>query len=96
MFEYKTAQCLRVRGSGEVKISLLPVSQRSFLETVTDLIGWQCLKHFHCLVKIFHDLLLRQVIGVTFRLQRTDTSAVFVPLVHPQIQVIAAEVLPVL
>lgn len=61
----------------------------------TDLIGRQFPENLHCLVKVVYDLLLGIIIGIAFGLQRTDTGAVLIPLMHPQVQVIASKIFPV-
>jgi hypothetical protein len=60
------------------------------------LVRRQTLEQVHCLIKVINHLLLGHVIRITLRLKCTYARAVLVPLVLPQIGVIAAKVFPVL
>ena len=54
------------------------------------------LKDLDCPVKVVYYLLLREVILIAVGLKGTNAGAVLIPLVLPEIRVVAAEVLPVL
>ena len=47
------------------------------------------------LVKVIYDILLRIIVAVAVRFQGTDTGAVLVPFVFPEIWVVAFVVFPV-
>ena len=61
---------------------------------VADLVSRQGSEEIDCPVKVVYDLLLRVVVGIAVSLQGTDTRAVFVPLMFPEIRVVTPKILP--
>lgn len=52
------------------------------------------MEEFYGLIEIIDHLLLRVVVRIAMRLQCADTSAMFVPLVFPQVRIVALVVFP--